>query len=772
MNEVISNIMSTDDIGDIISFVLDRLYKNGPVSTTDMEILSYLKLYKPEQFNIHQDKVLNYMGVFYKDVDPGSLKEVIFRQYRRYISEKYLHTYTPVQAKIIDEIQSNKCFSFSAPTSTGKSYVFMNLIKESIKDVVIVVPSRALINEYYHKLNNLIEDKSVNILTFIDKINTKYTRRNVFIVTPERCRELFKFKEQYDVSTFLFDEAQLSDEESKRGLYFDSIVRRAQKAFPDASFVFAHPFVSNPDSQIKKNHFQPETSKSVQFKQKNVGQLFLCSDGNWDFFHFGIDKSIMGNRRKKCSFDPIKKTIKNNGSVLFYVSKSKIYNRGFLNQFERYIDLCKEIEGEKIDSYIEQLKEYTGGDTIANKNYYSQLLTLLKRGIVIHHGSLPLQTRLILEKFTQDGLCRICFATSTLEQGINMPFDVVYLDRLESSKPLSVKNLIGRAGRSTVFNEFDYGYVIISSPSRMSSFRRIIEQDEVLDEESALEKSEQKDDDYNDFKEAILNDTYSDEFNLTEKDLSKLTSESTEKVIENILETIFDGSDVIPVNRLNQDLRIRLQVCFYFRELYSIYLNRPLGDGEGNVLDTAIKIIIWRVHGKTFKNICWYRYSQASRTNERAQLEKSGRNTDQITANFITGYHPIPDKNHNVYSLFPEETRAVDVDYDRIMTDTYDFIDKIISFKLTDVFYASLIKYFEKKEDSRAVKLAKYIKYGTDNERHIWMLRYGMSFEDIEKLERHIDSIDSEEIVFKDTIRSVSLEERQSIERFIRIKEK
>ncbi|MEP5255479.1 MAG: DEAD/DEAH box helicase [Winogradskyella arenosi] len=767
MNNLIANIIQSDDIGDIISYVLDRLYKNGPQSTTDMEILSYLKLYQAEEFNIHETRALNYMGVFYKDVEPTTLKEVVFRQYRNFILDTYDNNYTPVQAKIIKGIESNKCFSFSAPTSTGKSFVFMNLILNSNNDIVIVVPSRALINEYYHKLNELIDDKSVNILTFIDKINTKHTIRNIFIVTPERCRELFKHKNLYSVSMLLFDEAQLSNENSKRGLYFDSIVRRSQKAFSEATFVFAHPFVKNPESQIKKNHFQIQTSDSIQFKQKNVGQIFLCSDDEWNFYHFGIDKSIMGNRRIKCSFDPIEKTISNGGSVLFYISKSKIYNRGFLNQFAKYIDLCSEIEGEKIDYYIDQLKQYTGGDTTANKNYYSQMIALLKRGIVIHHGSLPLQTRVIIEKFTQDGLCRICFATSTLEQGINMPFDIVFLDRLESSKPLSVKNLIGRAGRSTLSKEFDFGFVIVSSPNKMSNFRNIMNQDEILDEVSSLEKSEQRDDDYNDFKEAILNDTYSDEFNLTEKDLEKLSTESTEEVIRNILNTLFDGEEILSLYRLNQDVRNRLELYQYFRQLYSIYLNRQLEDGEGNVLDTAIKIMLWKVHGKTFKNICWYRYSHVSKTNERIRLEKSGRSTNHITAEFITGYHEIPDKNHRVYSLFPQGTKASDVDYDLIMYDTYDFIDKLIGFKLSDIFFASFMKYFTKSKDIRAEKLSKYIRYGTDNERHIWMLRYGMSFEDIELLETHIESIDSEEIIFKNSIFSVPKESRLSIERFI-----
>src|SRR5699024_1559536 len=136
--------------------------------------------------------------------------------------------------------------------------------------------------------------------------------------------------------------------------------------------------------------------------------------------------------------------------------------------------------------------------------------------------------------------------------------------------------------------------------------------------------------------------------------------------------------------------------------LYSIFLNRQLENGEGNVLDTAIKIMLWKVHGKTFKNICWYRYSYVSKTNERMRLENMGRRTDQVTANFITGYHEIPDKNHKVYSLFPKGTKASTVDYDLIMYDTYDFIDKLIGFKLSDIFYASFMKYFEKSQDLRA----------------------------------------------------------------------
>jgi hypothetical protein len=766
MSDLIKKIIEGIDLDQIFSYVLGNLYRNGPVSVTDMEILSYLALYQPEKFAQHKDSVLNYMGIFYKEVPNPTLRDVVFSQYREYIKESFEKSYTPVQANIVKKVEANHCFSFSAPTSTGKSYVFMDLLANSQHDVVVVVPSRALINEYYLKLCEIIQDKTVNVLTFIDKINTSIAKRSIFVVTPERCRDLFRQKDEFQVDLFLFDEAQLSDEESKRGLYFDSIVRRCKKAYPDAKFVFAHPFVQNPDSQIQKNHFEPDISSAIQYKQKNVGQIFLTKDDDWNFFHFGINKAIMGEQKIHCDFDPIATTISQGGSVLFYISKSKIYNRSFLTQFGRYIDLCQEIANDEIDGYIERLKQYTGGDTIVNQNYYSQMIALLKRGIVIHHGSLPLQTRIIIEQFTRAGFCKICFATSTLEQGINMPFDVVCLDRLTGSKPLSVKNLIGRAGRSTEKPELDYGFVIINTIGNMGKFRNIMGQEEVLDNVSALEKNEQHDDDYNDFKEAIINDTFSDEYNLTEKELAKLSSVDIDRQIKAILDSIFRNGRLIPLADINSDDKCQLQLYGNFNNLYSIHLGRLSTDPEKYILNTAVKIMIWRIYGRTFRNICWFRYSYVSQTHERERLCRQGIK-DDLQAKYLSPYCEIPDKTLRPFSLFPPGTLAKNVDYDLVMYDTYDYIDKLISFKLSDVFYAAFFKYHERTKDERSLTLAKFIRYGTDNERYIWMLRYGLSFEDIEVLDPHIERIDSEAIVFKQSINNVPEELKSSVARYL-----
>lgn len=763
MKEVIKNIINGNQISEIFDHVINNLYMRGPIDGTDMEILSYLALYRPDEFEIYKDRILNYMGVFYKDVKRNSLKEVIFGQYKKYIRDTYDEYYTPVQADIVKNISKANCFSFSAPTSTGKSFVFRNLIEKGANDTVVVVPSRALINEYYLRLCDLMPDKSINILTFIDKINTARARRNIFIVTPERCRDLFKQKDDFNVDLFLFDEAQLSDEESTRGLFYDSIVRRCYKAFPEAKFVFAHPFINNPEAQLVKNHLVDKVAAARLYEQKNVGQMYLCVDDNNVYYHFGIDKTIMGTQKIQCSFDPIEKCIKDGGSVLFYVSKSKIYNKGFLNEYGRYIDLCEEIDEDKISYYINELKSFTGGDTIANKDHYSQMISLLKRGIVTHHGSLPLQSRSIMEQYTRDGFCKLCFATSTLEQGINMPFDIVVLDKFEASKSLEMKNLIGRAGRSTIDAKFDFGYVIVSD-SNKSPFRKILKAPNILDDVSVLDKHEEERSDYSDFKDAILNDTFSDQYNLTNNDLKKISVEESDDVVKSILDTFYIDGALIGFETIKDE---RNAVYYAFDELYRLYLGRDLSRGEESVLHTAVKIMLWRIYGKTFKNICWYRYSYVTRSEDRKKLEKLGRSTDGVNAMLITGYSDLPKKNLPLYGIYKEGTKATDVDYDRIVYDTYDYMDKLIGFKLSDIFYAAFYLYYEKINDERALSLAKYVKYGTDNERYIWMIRYGMTFEDIEALDEHIESINEREIVFKQSINGVPDDKKQSIIRYL-----
>ncbi len=761
---IIKKIRDGKQLEEIALFARNCIFRDGPKDTLVLEILSYLKLFQPTFFEKFEDELIETMGLFFKNPSPDTLQGVVFDMYRQHIKEKYGEDYTPMQASILEQIEDKHHFSFSAPTSTGKSFVFRNLIRSASNDVVVIVPSRALINEYYDRIREIVNVKEVNVLTFVDRINTKFAKRNIFILTPERSRELFKNKSWLNIDLILFDEAQLSDEKSVRGLYFDSIVRRALKSFPDAKYVFAHPFISNPEAQLERNGIIDTQSAAINYEQKNVGQIFYVHNpATGDFYHLGTSKEILGKQKLKAEFDPIERAISSGGSVLIYVSKSHIYNKSIYSEFDKYIKLCNKLEKPDALQMIDELRSYIGASKNNALFYNSEMLEKLSLGIVTHHGSMPLAARLILEHFTQSGFCRICFATSTLEQGINMPFDVVYLDKFEASKSLSVKNLIGRAGRSTVDAKFDYGSVVIRN-NAITSLRRVMRKAEPLSKISNLDVTDDSlDEKYKEFKEAINTGAFSDEYNLPSADVEKLHSDDVTAMIPQLLDMMFDDGDIISPNT---DMK---EVNDLFSKLYQQYLGRKLCQAEKSVLSTAVKIMIWKIYGKTFHRICQYRYAYASRTAERQQLyrKRNAEEANSIPAKYIVGYHDIPDKDLTAYPLVSTSITAKDVDYDLIVYDTYDYLDKLIGFKLSDIFYAIFYQYYEATSDERALRLAKYFKYGTDKEREIWMLRYGFSFEEIEWVSECVDSIDETEIKFNDKINALDDAQLKSIEQYV-----
>lgn len=763
---IIARIRKGKDLNQIMSCVQSEIYKNGPDNAMALEILSYFKLFQPAYFEKYEQDIIEIMGLFFKHPKVESLVGSVFDMYHQHIKDELGNDYTPMQADILKKIKELQYFSFSAPTSTGKSFVFRNLISSCANDVVVIVPSRALINEYFDRLSSIVDSKTVNILTFVDRINTKHIHRNIFILTPERARELFKNRDWLKIDLILFDEAQLSDEHSVRGLYFDSIVRRALQYFPNAKFVFAHPFVENPEAQMQKNGIEiiNTTSAYSNYELKNVGQIFYTHDtATQKFYHFGSDPNTLGARKLEATFDPIETALKKGGSVLIYVPKSHIYSKQIYSQFQKYISMCRPIDNPVALKMIEELKDYIGASTTDKFFYNSDMLEKLSCGIVIHHGSMPLTARLLLEHFTQQGFCRICFATSTLEQGINMPFDVVYLDRFEESKTLSVKNLIGRAGRSTNKPVFDYGSVILR-PNAMSRFRNVYRAKNTLSPKSRLDTTDDKmDEKYEEYKEAINSGEFSDEYNLTNKDLEKLKSDSVTTVVPTLLDMMFSGADFVMPNAVAKE------VYEDFQCLYKQYLGRELTAAEKYVFDSAIKIMIWKVHGKTFSKICQERYAYVSKVAQRRLLSQKGHqeNADNLTVRYIAGYNDIPDKELRAYPLFSADTKGKDVDYDRIVYDTYDFLDKLIGFKLSDLFYAIFHQYFIAYQDDRAERLAKLIKYGTEDPTEIWMLRYGFSFEEIEWLKPCIDRIDQEEIIFNESIKNLSDAQKNSISKYV-----
>ena len=96
-----------------------------------------------------------------------------------------------------------------------------------------------------------------------------------------------------------------------------------------------------------------------------------------------------------------------------------------------------------------------------HKDY--DLAQLIKKGIVYHNGIVPENVRLYLENVIRkdfNNSIKYVFATSTLLEGVNMPFDNMFImDTYKGKGNMSyqdLKNLIGRVNRySTIFNKYN-----------------------------------------------------------------------------------------------------------------------------------------------------------------------------------------------------------------------------------------------------------------------------------------------------------------------------
>lgn len=72
--------------------------------------------------------------------------------------------FTDTQFKLYDKLSNSIEFSFSGPTSMGKSFIIKSFIKKVIKNsppenIVIIVPTRALINQFFSDLKTDLDEQ-------------------------------------------------------------------------------------------------------------------------------------------------------------------------------------------------------------------------------------------------------------------------------------------------------------------------------------------------------------------------------------------------------------------------------------------------------------------------------------------------------------------------------------------------------------------------------------------------------------------------------------
>lgn len=742
--------------------ILGILHAEGASNPEILERLTFYKEFHPQAFSAFEEKIISALGLFYKIDSPDSLYSFLMSGFGRQHVQDYGSNLTPVQASIRRAVDEYQFTSISAPTSVGKSYSIRDFIVHGTGDAVIVVPSRALIAEYMNAMQRKFAgDKNVMISSFVDLVFTSRQLRRIFVLTPERSKELYKVKEKINVQVFFFDEAQISDE-GRRGIIFDVTVRRIKKHFPAAKLIFAHPFVENPDAQFSKHNISLDAGYARSYSYGSVGRICVFLHGNCKYYYFS-PHSDAGHKIKNCvefegSFKDFAFT--NKKSILIYVSKNAIYRGDFADEFQDYIDSLPVLTDSKALEIIQSIRSILGAD---NSQHKSNLVELLKKGVVIHHGSIPLEVRFLIEDFIRNGFSPLCFATSTLAQGINMPFDIVWLDNnrfdgSESDRALSFKNLIGRAGRLTDNAVFDYGHVYTNNPKLFSeriksSFK--LNPGSIIDTAVSTDKEPEE----KELIEAIRNDTFNDDMNIPMSKAERLSNSTVLEYAQMFLDIFYHFPEDIKMSIGGKENRNNRSLAKSFlRNIYEASLNRQLYDGELYVFNQAIDILFHAAQGRSFKEIVGIRYNQIVGRDD----------ANVVEAQFSQPANKLPDSTLKwAFSIFKPGTSVYKVSYDAIVFDTYDYLDQVISFSLSDTFIAAFLIYKANSNDARADKIIDLLRYGTNSAILILLMRYGLPPEAVGEIEPYISSVNEADIVFNSSIESAPSRIKEMIEWFL-----
>ena len=185
-----------------------------------------------------------------------------------------------------DRIKQNDYYSFSAPTSMGKTFLIRMFIKESInrnekKNFAIIVPSKALINEI---TNSIIDDNKENLIKNNYRViqssaaifkddNCNY----IMVLTQERFLQFLLQKTEIKLSHVFIDEAHKMSHTDDRSPFFYKCLDILEKEHFGVKINFSCPNIPNPEVYL--NSVKGLGNKAYNcFKYSPVNQIKTIID--------------------------------------------------------------------------------------------------------------------------------------------------------------------------------------------------------------------------------------------------------------------------------------------------------------------------------------------------------------------------------------------------------------------------------------------------------------------------------------------------------------
>jgi len=341
--------------------------------------------------------------------------------------------------------------SVTAPTSFGKTEIIKKYIKNNYKTktICLLEPTKSLLNQVRNDiLKEFDSSNKPKIITHYD-MNFSEDDNIVLIMTQERLfKLLFDRKRNISIDVLIVDEAHNIFGKDERSFLLAKIILLLRNINNKILIKYFSPVVDSvnnlklrndtdclikplkvkPYIKIEKYYYYDCFQKSLFVYDQFLNNFYLmCKQCCNDKFRFIKEHSSSKN--------------------LIYLNRPKTIKEEVL-KLERELE---EVNSLNIDKICKNLSLYI------NKDY--DLIDCIKKGIVYHFGTMPDNVRNYIEKCVKDeSQIKYIFCTSTLLEGVNMPFDKLFiLDLKKGNSNLSfqnLKNLVGRVNRyNNIFSD-------------------------------------------------------------------------------------------------------------------------------------------------------------------------------------------------------------------------------------------------------------------------------------------------------------------------------
>lgn len=362
------------------------------------------------------------------------------------------------QKKAFDQFDAAGAFSFSAPTSLGKSFIVRTFIENQVvtgvhNNYAILVPTKALINETRSKLiaelNDELAERNYRIVTASGDVVLEGNHNFIFVLTPERLLYLLISKPDLRLDYVFIDEAHKLSHTESRATFYYQVVSILQNRPSPPRFVFTSPNIPNPEVFLRLINDEKAFDDALATAYSPVTQFkFIVNlDNNsiHGFNHHTDETTPIATFNQPISLLTAIRFIHDSGktaqtgqTIVFHSSKISA------------VTSAREFATHMPDLYDDDLEALAKDiERDVHTDYY--LAGLIRKGIAYHIGYLPPTIRARVEELYRKRQIEIMFCTNTLLEGVNLPADnlIITKDKIANRQMSAVefRNLIGRVGR-------------------------------------------------------------------------------------------------------------------------------------------------------------------------------------------------------------------------------------------------------------------------------------------------------------------------------------